>query len=112
MTVCKVQSAGATLSCACLVERPGLTGGVRCVEALALHRGVRVEGHEHGVAARDDRVWHFGAAELAEAARPDVVTVEDLHVIVRALLVRLQLEVIENLQRKEKIAKRFLARTY
>ena len=68
------------------------------METFPLHRSIGVECHKHGVAARYDRVRHFGSAELAEAAGQYIVSVKYLHVVIRALLVGLQLKVVKYLK--------------
>ena len=72
-------------------------------EALALHGRVRVEEHEQVVATRDDGFGHaVGAAVAPQTAVALAQTVVDLHVVVRALVVRLDLEVGEHLHNNRK----------
>lgn len=73
------------------------TCGVCGVEALALYWGVGVEHHVHVVGASNDGVRHLATTVLAEAAGLLTDTVKHLDVVVRALLMRLQLKVIEHL---------------
>lgn len=70
--------------------------GVCGVEALALHRGIRIEHHVHVVGAGNDGVGHLAATVLAETLRLLVDAVKHLDMVVRTLQVRLQLKVIEH----------------
>jgi len=75
------------------------TCGVSDVESLALYGRVAVEGHVEPVAGRDDRVRQAAAAEPTQRTSSRVFAVEYLQTVVRALHVRLQLEVVERLHR-------------
>ena len=55
-------------------------------EAFPLHRGVRLEDHEHLVAGGADRVRHLAAAEPPEHLRVGGVAIVQHHVVVGALL--------------------------
>ena len=67
------------------------------MEALPLNRGVRVENQEHLVARGVDCLGLLSAAEHAQVARGRTAAVVHLHVVVGALLVRLQLKVVKHL---------------
>jgi len=67
------------------------------VEALALYGSIRIEGHVQTVAGRHDRVRQTAATQSTQLAAVGVVTVEDFQTVVRALHVRLELEVVESL---------------
>ena len=68
------------------------------VEALALYGRIRIEGHVQTVAGRHDRVRQTAATQSTQLAAVGVVTVEDFQTVVRALHVRLELEVVECLR--------------
>jgi len=74
------------------------TGSMGDVEALALYGRVRVEGHVQTVSGRHDRVRQTAAAQSSQLAAAGVVTVEDFQTVIRALHVRLKLEVVERLR--------------
>lgn len=76
------------------------TCGVSGPESVPLHRGVGPECHEHGVGRGDDGVGHLAAAEPAQQRRLGGLAVVQRHVVVGALLVGLQLERVEDLQRQ------------
>ena len=81
------------------------------METFPLHWSIGIECHKHGVAARYDRIWHFGSAELAEAAGQHIVSVKYLHMVVRALLVGLQLKVVKYLKVKINSTEQFSQET-
>lgn len=72
------------------------------MKALPLHRGVRDEAEVHLVSGGDHRLWDFTAAQATQDGRCVTVAVEGLQVVVRTLLVLLDLELIEGLERWRK----------
>ena len=68
------------------------------LEALPLHRGVRDEAQVHLVARGDQRLGDLAAAQPAQDGRRVRVAVKGLQVVVGALLVLLDLKLVERLE--------------
>ncbi len=80
------------------------TCGMRGMETLPLDRGVGVERQVHLVPTSGD--WTRGprATELAKTASSRTLAIKYLHMVVRALLMGLQLEVVEHLEQKKQMS--------
>lgn len=61
-------------------------------EALPLNTSVRFENHKHFVGRCRYWMRYFGAAKFAKRITIDRITVENLHIVVGAFLMRLNLE--------------------
>ena len=68
------------------------------LEALPLHRGVGDEAQVHLVARGDQRLGDLAAAQPAQDGRRVRVAVKGLQVVVGALLVLLDLKLVERLE--------------
>lgn len=67
-----------------------------CMKALPLDGRIRVEDHVHSVSAGYNWVWHFGSAVATQASCAGVITIKYLDVVICALLVGLQLKLVED----------------
>lgn len=82
-------------------KRDGLiiahTCGVRGLETLPLHRGIRNEAEVHLVSCGDQLLWDLTATQSPQYGRRVAVPVERLQMVVCTLLVLLDLKLVEGL---------------
>lgn len=72
------------------------------LEALALHRGVGDEAQVHPVGRGDKLLGDLAAAQPAQDGRRVAVPIEGLQVVVGALLMLLDLKLVERLREAER----------